>query len=38
MQQSMEAVTTESAATTAMLKQLCDSLSSVQQQIADMAT
>jgi hypothetical protein len=37
MQQSMENVSAESAATTAMLKQLCDTLSTVQQQIADLS-
>jgi uncharacterized protein YlxW (UPF0749 family) len=38
MQQSMENVTAESAATTAMLRQLCDSLSSVQKQLTELST
>lgn len=38
MQQSMENVTAESAATTAMLRQLCDSLSGVKQQLTELST
>jgi hypothetical protein len=38
MQQSMENVTAESAATTEMLRQLCDSLSGVKQQLTELST